>query len=901
MRKKLFLIDGTALIYRAYFALIRNPLYTSTGINTSAMFGTFNMFLSFLDRYHPDHLMISFDRKEKTFRHKLDVNYKINRPPAPAEMIDQLQPIKDFFLLAGVKEISIAGYEADDIIGSMAKRFKADYDVIIVSGDKDFAQLVDEAVVLYDPKRKLITDNDKVIEKYGITPAQFIDYLALCGDSADNIPGVKGIGPKGATKLLQEFSDLDNIYANLEQIKSKSILKKMEDSKENAYLSQQLATIICDLPLEVNDEDTKFDPRLLTKTIDLLQKYELHGLVKRILPQEQDIFSLIEPLEVTKPDKSFVALLVETNEEFEQLLKKIAEVEVVALDTETTSLNPMRAELVGISICIAEENAYYLPLRHQMAENLDVEMVKDKLLYCLQDKLIVGHNFKYDYLVLTQAGWDFKPVIFDSMLADYLLHPTERHSLDACARRYYNYQMIPITDLIGKGKKQICFDLVTPHQAAEYSAEDAWVTWKLYQTLQPDLVRENLAKLYDDVEIPLVFTLAAMETNGVYIDEKFLRQLSHQVQRRIGELTSTIFELAGEQFNINSNQQLGNVLFNKMNLPPQRKTKTGYSVDQSVLETLAKDYEIAKHLMEYRMLNKLESTYIAALPLLINPATNRIHSSFNQSVASTGRLSSSNPNLQNIPIRSKLGKEVRKAFTAKNDDWLMVSADYSQIELRIFAILTRDQTLISTFRADRDIHSKTASLIYGVPELDITSDQRRYAKIINFGLLYGMGAYRISNELSIPRKEAQQFIDNYFQNFPTVKEFISRHLETATEKGYVETILGRKLYLPDLNSSNGQYRKAAERIAVNMPVQGSAADLIKIAMNQMHDKIKNEPRIKMLIQVHDELIFEVHKNFLEDAKELIREIMEHALPEEFRDIVPLKVDIGVGKTWFDAH
>ncbi|MCF7920956.1 MAG: DNA polymerase I [Candidatus Cloacimonetes bacterium] len=900
MRKRLFLIDGTALIYRAHFALIRNPLYTSTGMNTSAMFGTFNMFLSFLDRYHPDHLLISFDRKEKTFRHELDPNYKMNRPPAPPEMIEQIQSIKDFFELAGVKELSIAGYEADDILASLADKFKADYDIIIVTGDKDFAQIVEPGVVLYDPKSETVTDKAKVLEKYGITAEQFVDYLALCGDSADNIPGVKGIGPKSASKLLQEFWNLDNIYSSLKQISSDNIRKKLEESRDDAYLSRQLAQIVRDLPLEVSVEDLKFDAGNLGRTLDLLNKYELRSLVKRITPPEQDIFSILE-MDIPEPEKEFQAVLIETNAAFENLLKEIAKAEVIALDTETTSIDPIRAELVGISLCFSEEKAYYLPLKHQMADNLEAAAVKDKLTAVLKDKFIIGHHFKYDFLVLKQAGWHFQPEVFDTMLADYLLHPTERHSLETCALRYFNYEMTLISALIGKGNKQIGFDLVSTRMAADYSAEDAWITWKLYHTLQPELEKHGLAELFKKVEIPLLYTLANMELNGVLLDEKFLRQLSHQVQARIGELTNSIFELAGEPFNLNSTQQAGNILFNKMNIPPQRKTKTGYSVDQDVLESLAAEHEIARLLLEYRMLNKLDSTYISALPLLINPATNRIHSSFNQTVASTGRLSSSNPNLQNIPIRSELGREVRKAFITPDTDWLMVSADYSQIELRIFAILTHDQTLISTFKANRDIHSKTASLIYGIPQEEVTSDQRRFAKVINFGLLYGMGAYRISSELSISRQEAQKFIDNYFQNFPTVDAFIKNHLETAAQKGYVETILGRKLYLPDLNSRNGQNRKAAERIAVNMPVQGSAADLIKIAMNQLYDKIKDDSRIKMLIQVHDELVFEVHKDFLEEAKALIHEIMENALPDEYRNIVPLKVDIGVGKNWFEAH
>ncbi|MDP8220007.1 MAG: DNA polymerase I, partial [Candidatus Stygibacter frigidus] len=814
--------------------------------------------------------------------------------------IEQFEPIKDFFVLAGVKEVSISGYEADDILVSVAEQYKSEFDIVIVTGDKDFAQIVDDNIVLFDPKKEIIINRDKVIEKYGVTPEQFIDYLAICGDTSDNIPGVKGIGPKGAEKLLQEFDNLDNIYQHLDDISSKSIRKKLIEHKDEAYLSRELATIIRDLSLNIKLPELKFDNSRLPKTIELLQKYELQSIINKVQPLEQDIFSMLGAKAEDDTDP-FKAVLINENSEFDALLEKIKKQSIIAVDTETTSKDPLLAELVGISLCWEEDKAYYLPVGHQMAVNLDRDMVKEKLQKALKGKILIAHNYKYDYLVLKSAGWTLDNHVFDTMIADYLLYPSDRHSLDHCAQKYFSHKMIPISDLIGKGKKQVTFDLVGTSQACRYSAEDAWVTWRLYQLHSTGIKESGLEKLYYDLEIPLLFVLAEMESKGVYLDQKFLKKLSSQVQETIGTLTKAIYEISEVQFNLNSTQQLGKILFEKLEIPPVKKTKSGYSTDQSVLEKLAPEHEIARLVLEYRMLNKLLNTYINALPALVNPLTGRIHSSFNQTIASTGRLSSSNPNLQNIPIRTKLGKEVRKAFCAPKEGWSIVSADYSQIELRIFAILTLDEILIKTFREDKDIHSKTASLIYKTPESEVTPDQRRYAKIINFGLLYGMGAYRISNELSISRKEAQQFIDDYFQNFPSVRNFIDAHLQQAVYKGYVETILGRKLNLPDLNSSNRQLREAAQRVAVNMPVQGSAADVIKIAMNRLHKLFADREEIKMLIQVHDELVFEIRDDVLDEALKIIKDTMESAIPDEFKGIVPLKVDIGVGSNWFEAH
>ncbi|HPR17841.1 MAG TPA: DNA polymerase I [Candidatus Cloacimonadota bacterium] len=923
MKNKLFLIDGTAIIYRSFFAFIRNPLYNSKGQNTSAIYGTINAFLRMMDRYNLEHVAISFDRREKTFRHEITETYKANRPPAPEELHQQVEPIKEFFHLIGLKEISCAGYEADDVLATLAEKYKSEYDVIIVTGDKDFAQLVDDDVKLYDPSKEVVLDEKAIIEKYGLKPEQFIDYLAICGDAADNIPGVKGIGPKGAEKLLQEFRTLENIYQNIENISAKGTQTKLLEHKEEAFLSQKLATIVRDVPLDIADDRTFFfDKTKLVNSLPLLKEFELNSIAKKIQSNsnttvqnkaetkqqeykaEFDFMSNdkteLPPVEAEKGIK-FEAILVENEAEFRQMLTEISAAPIVALDTETTSTDPLLAKLVGISLCSQPDKAYYISVAHQMADNVPAEIVLPELQKALAGKLIIAHNFKYDYLVLQRAGWKIENEIFDTMIADYLLRPTSRHALDACSKEEFDHEMIPIKNLIGVGQKQITFDLVPTGQAAEYSAEDADVTFRLYKIFESKLIRSNLYNLFKNIEMPLVYALAKMEENGVKIDVKILDEMSKANQKQLGELTKKIYEIAGSQFNINSTQQLGKVLFEDLGIPPVKKTKTGFSTDVVVLEKLAKDYEIARLLMEYRTISKLESTYVTALPKLVNPVTGRVHSSFNQTVASTGRLSSTNPNMQNIPVRSEMGKEIRYAFVAGGDDRILVAADYSQIELRILAMLSQDEKMINAFRQKKDIHSETAGIIYEIPQEQVTSDQRRYAKIINFGLMYGMGAFRVSNELNISRQEAQQFIDSYFSKFPTIRNYIQESIETAKRKGYAETIFGRKLWLPELNSSNKMRIAEAERVATNMPIQGSAADIIKIAMINLHNKIKDNNDIKMIIQVHDELVFEVKRTKLEEAKNLIKTEMESALPAAYSEIVPLVVDIGVGVNWFEAH
>ncbi len=898
MSKKLFLIDGTAIIFRSFFAFIKNPLRNSRGENTSAIYGTVSSFLKLVERYNPEHIAISFDRKEKTFRHKITETYKANRPPAPDELHAQVEPIKEFFRLINIPEISKVGFEADDSLATIAEKHKNKFEIIIVTGDKDFAQLVDNKVMLYDPFKEVVTKTDDVIEKYGLKPEQFIDYLAICGDSADNIPGVKGIGKVGAKNLLQEFGNLENIYENIDKVSKKVHKIRLLEFKEDAFLSQKLAKIVLDVPLDIpENHDFKFDKNDLKNAIPFLEKHDLKSLIRKIGADEELDFGESEDEKTIK----FKTIIADNYPEFQKLLREIKSKEIIAVDTETTGKDPFLAELVGISLCLENQKAYYIPLAHQMAENLEMKYVLEKLADTLKGKLLIAHNFKYDYEILLRAGWEIREEIFDTIIADYLINPTSRHSLETCSEREFAYQMTPLKELIGTGKKQITFDLVPVSQAAKYSAEDANITFRLYNIFKEKLRGYELSVLYEKIEIPLIFVLAEMEKNGVRIDTKILSSISSQNQKKLGDLTKKIYEIAGSQFNLNSTQQLGKVLFEDLGIPYIKKTKTGYSTDVTVLEALSKKYEIARLLMNYRRLTKLESTYVTALPKLINTHSNRIHSSFNQTIASTGRLSSSNPNLQNIPIRTEMGKEIRKAFVPENEDWIILSADYSQIELRILAILSGDEKMIASFRNNEDIHSQTASIIFGKSKDEISADDRRYAKIINFGLMYGMGAFRISKELDISRKEANEFIDNYFSKFPTIKDYINHSLEKAKENGFVSTIFGRKLFLPGLNSKNKRDVQEAERVATNMPIQGSAADIIKIAMINLNKKLKNIPGIKMIIQVHDELVFEVKKSKLDFAKGLIISEMENALPEEYSEIVPLVVDVGVGKDWFDAH
>jgi len=917
MEKTLYLIDGTALLYRAYYAHIRNPLINSKGMNTSAIFGVVSSFIYFVESFKPEHVVIAFDRKGPTFRHEKSELYKANRPPMPEDMIPQVEPVMRFFELITVPELGRSGWEADDILGSLAYKFKQDYQVVIVTGDKDYCQLVQERIKLYDPMKKKLIDTEEVISKYGIEPRQFIDYLALMGDSSDNIPGVKGIGPVGAQKLLSEFGSLDGIYANLESIAPK-IREKLEADRDNAYLSQELARIAADMDLDFPDPtQISFKAEYLIRAKDFLADYELNTLKSRLeqkYPQVQvfaeeesysqaDIFAeetREEPaMEVSEP--GFTARLV-SGDNLAELLDKIRQSPIVSLDTETDSIDPNLAGLVGVSVCVSESEAWYIPLAHQMADNLSWEELRSVLAKALQGKKILGHNLKYDLAVLKRSGLDLDNELFDTMLAAYILEPGQnRYSLDAVMLAEFNYVMQPISELIGKGKQEITFDLVDPKLACFYAAEDAWAVWRLYPIYAKRLDQTGLEDLYLKIELPLLRVLLAMEQRGVFIDIRILAKISSHLQHEIKRLTDEIYAFSGYQFNLNSTQQLAKFLFEEQGLPAKKKTKTGYSTDNSVLEELAEEHEIAAKLIEYRQMVKLDSTYVTALPKLINPETGRVHSSFNQTVASTGRLSSTNPNLQNIPIRTALGREIRTAFVAESEDWLIVSADYSQIELRLLALMSQDSSLLDAFARGIDIHRQTAAKITGKAVEEVSSEERRRAKVINFGLLYGMGQRKLSRELGINQTEAKQMIEEYFAQFPSIRDYISSSVLQARRFQYAETIFGRRLYLPQINSANQGLRAEAERVAVNMPIQGSAADLIKLAMIDIDRILKSRDDIRMILQVHDELVFEVKKSVLSEAKELIVSSMEGVLPAKYAGQMRLVAEIGSGLNWDEAH
>lgn len=902
MKNKLFLIDGTALAYRSYFAFINNPLINSQGTPISAIYGVANSFIKLIDQFNPQYVAISFDRKEKTFRHQLTEQYKIQRPPMPEDLILQMDLIKQFFMLIGLEEISLAGYEADDILGTLAYKYQNDFNCIIVTGDKDYAQLVNENINLFDPKNDKLYDQQSIKEKYDIDPAQFIDYLALVGDSADNIPGAKGIGPKTAVPLLQEYYSIDRIYENINQIKSASVREKLLSSKEQVDLSKILAKIVIDVPLEsVNPTDFAFHPSQMKTAIDFLKDLELKQLCDRI-NKFHDIKESPETIIEEKENNHFKAILVDTTEQLQEVLQKAKEKDYIALDTETDSVESLFTRLVGISFCFDEKEAYYIPIGHSFAQNLDLQETINTLKDTFEGKTIIGHNFKFDFEVFQNHGWEINNPIFDTMLAAYILDPgRSRISLDTCAKNEFDYDMIPIDQLIGKGKKQLTFDAVEVNEACKYSAEDSWMTYRLFLLFNQQLQNSKLSDLYHHIEIPLIRVLAKMEKNGVFINQPFLNELSVKASQIIKSLSDEIFEIAGEEFNINSTQQLSQILYEKLQIKTVKKTKTGFSTDNEVLEKLAEEHLIAQKLIEFRQLSKLTGTYIDAFPKLIKSKTGRIHSSFNQTVASTGRLSSSNPNMQNIPIRTELGKEIRKAIVPQKKDYVIVSADYSQIELRLMALIAEDENMLSAFKNHEDIHTKTAALVFHKDLKEVTSEERRRAKIINFGIIYGMGAHSLSKELGITVSSAKEFIQNYYDKFPKIIHFIESQKLKAQKEGYVETLFGRRLHLPNIHSTNQLIRSEAERVAVNMPIQGTAADIIKIAMINIHEVIKNDDRIKMIIQVHDELVFEIQQDLLDEWLPKIKSMMENALPEKYATVITLEVEAGSGKNWADAH
>lgn len=894
MKNFIYIIDGSTIIYRSYFAFKNRPLINSRGENTSAIFGFLRTVITLIEQFEPEYFAIAFDEKEPTFRHKQYPKYKATRDKMPEDLVEQLEPIHELVNVTNIPHLSKAGFEADDVIATLAKRYEDTHDIVIISTDKDLYQLVNDHVRLYDHSKNVYIDVQAVKNKFGIPPEKVLDLLALSGDSSDNVPGIPKVGPKTAAKLIHEYGDLEEILAHADEVYSDSIRNNLIEYAQQGRLSKKLITLDYEVPIDLNLNALK-TPDIFTEALKkFCLHYEMYAFMKHF------------DGEIKRSKKTeFNYEIIDNEEAFATLLEQLENIDTFAVDLETDLLDPIDGRIVGISLCFNTEKAYYIPVKHIFGTQINKELVMNKLKRIMQDpdKKLIGHNIKYDYMIFQNEDIELNNIYFDTMIAAYILAPDEhRHNLKDVSMKYLQHRMIPIEEIIGKGKNQIQFGEAEIEKAANYAAEDAYVTYQLWEKLHPQIKKLDMEQLFYEIEMPLVKTLAQMERNGIYINLDLFREISKELERKIEKLKNFIFNITGEQFNLDSPSQLSEVLFEKMELPVIKKTKTGNSTDIEVLTKLSKDFELAKDIIDYRQLKKLQTTYIDAFPKLINQRTHRIHSSFNQTVTATGRLSSSNPNLQNIPIRTEIGRQMRKGFTTKNDEWLILAADYSQIELRIVALLSKDPKMIQNFNKDGDIHSKTAATIFQLDEENVTSDQRRKAKVINFGIIYGMGAYSLSEDLDISRSEAQEFIDNYFSFYKGVYNYLESTKEFAQDKGYVKTIFNRRRYLSGINSRNSNVRSNEERMAINMPIQGTAADMIKIAMNNIYRKIKNNiNEIRMIIQVHDELVFEIKKNVIGDYITLIQSEMENVLPAEYKNIVPIKVDIGSGKSWYDAH
>ena len=924
----LVLVDGSSYLYRAFHAF--PPLTNSAGEPTGAMYGVLNMLKSLISQVQPSHIAVVFDAKGKTFRDEMFEQYKSHRPPMPDDLRKQIQPLHDIIRALGIPLLVIEGVEADDVIGTLAvAASKANQKVLISTGDKDMAQLVDDNIMLINTMNNTLLDREAVIEKYGIPPELIIDYLALMGDSADNIPGVAGVGEKTALGLLQGIGSMAEIYANLDKVAELPIrgAKKLGDKllaeKEMADLSYRLATIKTDVALDITPEQLTLGASNNDQLTEYFGRYEFKRWLNEVMngadsitnnneqPTKINHYQATPALAQDNSDEALPAIQIDrsryetllTEADLNRWVEKLKQAKLFALDTETDNLDYMAANLVGISFALENGEAAYLPLQLDYLgapKTLKKTTALSLLKPVLENPAIqkVGQNFKYDLTIFARNGIDVQGVAFDTMLESYVLNSTGRHNMDDLAKRYLGHQTITFEEIAGKGKNQLTFNQIPLEQAAEYAAEDADVTMKLQQVLWEKLSKEpTLEKLFKEMELPLLGVLSRMERRGVLIDSDALFLQSNEIANRLSELEEQAYVLAGQPFNLASTKQLQEILFDKLGLPIIQKTPKGApSTNEEVLEELAFSHELPKVLVEHRGLSKLKSTYTDKLPQMVNPQTGRVHTSYHQAVTATGRLSSSDPNLQNIPIRNEEGRRIRQAFIAR-EGFTVVAADYSQIELRIMAHLSQDQGLINAFTQGKDIHRSTAAEIFGVSLDEVTSEQRRNAKAINFGLIYGMSAFGLSRQLGIGRADAQSYMDLYFKRYPGVQTFMHDIREKAKAQGYVETLFGRRLYLPDINSSNGMRRKAAERVAINAPMQGTAADIIKRAMIQLDQKLQNDPDIAMIMQVHDELVFEVRSEKVAFYSELIKTHMESAADL----VVPLIVDVGQGTNWDEAH
>ena len=927
MRKKLFLLDAYALIYRSFYAFIRNPRVNSKGINTSAIFGFINTLEEVLRKENPSHIAVAFDPPGLTFRHEEFEQYKAQREKTPEDIKLSVPIIKQIIEAYNIDILEVTGYEADDVVGTIAKRANKDeFDVYMMTSDKDYAQLTEEHIFIYKPRlgnNDVEILNDKsVMEKYNFThPTQMIDLLGLMGDASDNIPGCPGVGPKTADKLIEEFGSIENLLENTDKLKG-AVQKRVRENKEQIILSKYLATIKTDVPIDVDIDKFNRKPINEDALRNIFEELEFRTLLNRVLGiepaskkptinQQGNLFDIPEteqasvPVEILPENYTDIHTsansytLVDTTEGIKELNAKLCLQKSVAFDTETTGIDPLASDIVGISFSYKEGEAYYVALSAKKEEAKEqLSLLKP----FLEDESIekIGQNIKYDILMVRNYDIKVQGPLFDTMIAHYLINPETSHGMDYLAETYLKYKTVSIEELIGsRGKNQGNMRDVDIAIASKYACEDADITLKLKYLLEKELKENNLEKLFYEIECPLIYVLADMEWIGVRLDLEALKQLSIDLTKELSTLEAEIIEMAGMEYNVNSPKQTGEVLFDHMKISDKaKKTKTGqYSTSEGELEKLRNVHPIIEKILEYRGVKKLLSTYIDAFPLLINPRSNKIHTSFNQTVAATGRLSSTNPNLQNIPIRDERGRAMRKVFIP-DEGCTFLSADYSQIELRIMAHLSNDKNMTEAFNNDLDIHSATAAKIFKVPLEEATGDMRNKAKTANFGIIYGISVFGLSERLAIPRGEAKELIDGYFETYPDVEKYMETSKEKARENGYVETLFGRKRFLPDINSRNGIVRGYAERNAINAPIQGSAADIIKVAMIRIFKRFEEKKlKSKMILQVHDELNFNVPLDELDVAKKIVVEEMENA----YKLSVPLKTDCGSGKNWLEAH
>ena len=941
-QKRLFLLDAYALIFRGYYAFIKNPRINSKGMDTSAIMGFMNALMDVIKREKPDHLAVAFDKGGSTFRLEMFEQYKANRDATPEAIKIAVPYIQDLLRAMHIPIVEVSGFEADDLIGTIAKQAeKENYQVFMVTPDKDFAQLVSENIFMYRPARM---GND--IEIWGIPevqakfevehPLQVIDYLGMMGDAVDNIPGLPGVGEKTAKKLLAEFGSMENLLDNTDKLKG-ALKTKIEANKEQGILSKKLATILLDCPVTFDEKDYELSTPDVEKTDALFMELEFRQMkaqfdklynpaaadeansetsvlkkapAKKTNDEQYDLFGFSDGEESSEMGNSFYSTLENTVHFYQNVqgdlptkmfIQNLLNQTSVCFDTETTGLDALNSELVGLAFSWEKGKGFYVPFPENQEE---AQILIDKFKPFFENENIekVGQNIKYDLKILSRYGIEVKGNLFDTMIAHYLINPDMRHNMDILSETYLKYSPKSITELIGKkGKNQGNMRDIPLDDIKEYAVEDADVTIQLKNHFLPILEKVGTKKLYDEIEIPLIPVLADMEKEGINLDVDFLKKMSVEMTAESKALEQSIYETAGETFNLASPKQLGDVLFDKMKIggAKQKKTKTGqYATGEEILSYLANDNPIVKDILEWRQMVKLQSTYIDALPNQVDVKTGRVHTDYMQTVAATGRLSSNNPNLQNIPIRTERGRQIRKAFIARDENYTLVSADYSQIELRIIAALCGEENMIEAFKNNEDIHKSTAAKVFNIPLEDVTKEQRSHAKTVNFGIIYGVSAFGLSNQTNLSRKESAELIDAYYKTYPKLKSFISDQVDFARENGYVETISGRRRYLKDINSANAIVRGGAERNAVNAPIQGSAADIIKIAMINIHKKLKSENwQSKMLLQVHDELVFDVHNSELEKIQPIIKQEMEHA----FQMIVPLEVEIGIGKNWLEAH